>query len=152
MKKFTVGDGYAVMILASQRMGLKPGHLDDAKRLLEGGAIHPMVSAAMSATSAEMNNQLRHDEALVAKANIHAELIKAEFGFLSDISKEAFLVLQDEVEGLELAHAKGQDMPGSTERLEVIDRIMNGAQWTLHPDHGCTLKSEVNAKDRALAA
>lgn len=149
MKKFTHGDGIAIMILAAQRLGLNPKHANDAKRLLEGGAIHPMTGAAMDTEASGVNNRLRHDGDLIAKANIHAEHLKAEYGFLLEISKDAFLALQEEAEGLEMAHAKGQDLPWHSERLEVIERIMSSGQWTLHPDYGCILKSEVKVKDRA---
>lgn len=84
--KFTVGDGDAIMILAAQRMGLEPIHVDDAKRHLEGGAIHPMTAAAIGNEAANVNNRLRHDAALIAKANIYAEHVKAEYGF--DVDKE----------------------------------------------------------------
>lgn len=148
MKKFTYGDGLAIMILAAERMGLNPKHVDDAKRQAEGGTIHSMTAAAMENEAAQVNDQLRHDEGLIAKANLHAEQIKAEYGFVVDISKEAFLALQTEAEELEMAHAQGQDLPLQSARLAVIDKIMNRGQWTLHPDYGCILKSEVNARDR----
>ena len=38
-KIYTVGDGYAVMILVGQRMGLDPARVEDAKRQLEGGRL-----------------------------------------------------------------------------------------------------------------
>lgn len=137
------------MILAAKRMGLNPKHVDDAKRQLEGGAIHPMTGAAMDTEATDVNNRLRHDASLIEKASIHAEHLKAEFGFVSDISKQAFLALQQEAETLEMAHAQGQDHPEHSQRLQVIDTIMNASSWTLHPDYGCIPKSEVNARDRA---
>lgn len=149
MKNFTHGDSIAIMILAGQRMGLNPKHQDDARRQLEGGAIHPMTGAAMDSEATDVNNRLRHDPSLIAKANIHAEHLKAEYGFTTEISKEAFLALQNEAESLELAHAKGQDLPEHGPRLQVIDTVMNASSWTLHPDYGCIPKSEVEARDRA---
>lgn len=149
LKKFTNGDGYAIMILAAQRMGLDPAHVDDAKKQLGGGSIHPMTGAAMSKEASNVNNRLRHDASLIARANIYAEHIKAEHGFVVDLSKEAFMALQEEAESLEMAHAKGQDLPDHQRRLKVIDTIMDAGSWTLHPDYGCILKSEINAEARA---
>ena len=149
MKKFTYGDGNAVMILVAQRMGLEPGHVEDAKRQLEGGVIHPTVGKAMEGAAVEANNRLRHDESLIAQANIHVEHLKAEFGFAVDLSKEAFLALQKEAEALEMNCAQGRDTPDQDARLKVIDSIMEGSSWTLHPDYGCIPKSEVNTRDRA---
>ena len=148
-RKVTLGDGYAVMILVGQRMGLVPMLVEDARRQLEGVSIHPMTAAAMEKEAIILNDRLRHDAVLIDKANIHAEHIKAEYGFACELSKEAFLELQAEAENLELAHASGQELPEHVSRLRVIEKLMNAASWTLHPDYGCILKSEVNARDRA---
>lgn len=150
VKKFTVGDGNAVMILVGHRMGLEPMLIEDATRQLEAGSIHPMTAAAMEKEAIVLNDRLLHDAALIDKANLHAEHIKAEFGFECELSKEAFLALQAEAEKLELAHASGQNLPEHESRLKAIDKLMDAASWTLHPDHGCILKSEVNARDRAV--
>lgn len=127
MKQFTIGDGDAIMILAAQRMGRNPLHVDDAKRQLEGGAIHPITAKAINTEAANSNNSLRHDATLIAQANIHAEHLKCEYGFSVDLSKEAFLALQEEAEGLEMAHAKGQDQPEHTARRQLIDKLMDAA-------------------------
>ncbi|CAM8642382.1 hypothetical protein MCEMSEM18_03517 [Comamonadaceae bacterium] len=108
-----------------------------------------MTSAAMEKEAVRCNDLLRGDASLITQANAYAEILKAEHGFLVDISKEAFLELQSEAESLELDHAQGRDLPGHDKRLQVIDAIMNASSWTLHPDYGCILKSDVNARDRA---
>ena len=149
MKKFTVGDGYAAMILVGQRMGLEPKLVEDAKRQLEGGSIHPMTGAAMEKDASILNDRLRHDADLIVRANLHAEHIKAEYGFACEISKEAYLALQAEAECLELASASGQDLHEHESRLKVIDKLKNASSWTLHPDYGCVRKTEVKAVDRA---
>lgn len=83
MKPYTNGDAYAITILAAEKMGLNPMFVDEAKRLLAGGAIHPMTGAAMSKESVEMNNRLRHDATLIAKANVYAEELKVQHGFMA---------------------------------------------------------------------
>lgn len=67
----------------------------------------------------------------------------------NDLSKEGFLALQQEAEGLEMAHAQGQDLPEHVLRLQVIDKLMKNGPWTLHSDYGCVLKADVNRFDRA---
>lgn len=81
MKTITYGDGMAIMIVAAQRLGLNPGHIDTARRQLEGRAVHPIDGAAMATEAVDMNNRMRHDASLIAKANEHAERLKAEYGF-----------------------------------------------------------------------
>ncbi len=77
------------MILAAVRMGLDPLNVDDAKRQLEGGAIHPIVGAAMDKDAANVNNRLLHDASLIAKANIHAQHIAKEYGFRGVLTRIA---------------------------------------------------------------
>lgn len=137
MKTHTYGDSNAFMILASQRMGLNPAHIEDAKKQLEGGSIHPMVSAAMGKEASAMNDQLRHDAALIAKANIHVEHIAMEYGFGTDLTKDAFLALQAEAESIGMDQAQGRELPEHQPRMQMIERLMAAASWTLHPDHGC---------------
>ena len=64
------------------------------------------------------------------------------------MTQEDFLALQQEAERLELDIAIGQE-PRHDLRLQVIKEVMNAGPWTLHPDYGCILKSEVNQRDRA---
>ena len=77
----TYGDGQALMVLAAERMGLSPAMLDDAKKLLEGKAIHPMTGAAISNEACRMNDQLRHDASLIEQANAHVKALATEYGF-----------------------------------------------------------------------
>jgi len=77
----TYGDGQALMVLAADRMGLSPAMLDDAKKLLEGKAVHPMTGAAISNEACRMNDQLRHDASLIEQANAHVKALATEYGF-----------------------------------------------------------------------
>lgn len=65
------------------------------------------------------------------------------------MTRERFLELQSTGELLDMDHAQGRDLPGHYERVQQISDLMNASSWTLHPDHGCILESEVNARDRA---
>lgn len=69
-----------------------------------------------------------------------------ELGWHKDLSKEDYLELQGEIEGLEMASAKGEDLPWHEKRQKVISEIMDAGPWTLHPDYGCVLKSDVEAE------
>ncbi|MBP8277573.1 MAG: hypothetical protein KAX55_11840 [Propionivibrio sp.] len=80
-KTLTYGDGQALMVLAADRMGLSPAMLDDAKKLLEGKAVHPMTGAAISNEACRMNDQLRHDASLIEQANAHVKALATEYGF-----------------------------------------------------------------------
>ena len=86
MKKITNGDAYAIMILAGEKMGLKPGFVDQANRQLRGEPVTPTMGAMMSKESSELNNRLRHDPEQMAKANAIVQDIVAEFGFKSAAS------------------------------------------------------------------
>ena len=54
---------------------------DDAKKLLEGKAVHPMTGAAISNEACRMNDQLRHDASLIEQANAHVKALATEYGF-----------------------------------------------------------------------
>ncbi len=80
-KMMTYGDGNAIMILAAVEMGLTPAHVEDAKLQLEGRAIHVMTAKSMEGAAVSVNEQLRHDASLIAKANEHAVQIASQYGF-----------------------------------------------------------------------
>jgi len=81
MKQMNYGHAQSVMIVAGERMGLNPSLAAEAKRHLEGGAVHIITAKAMEAEAVRLNEQLRHDASLIAQANGHAEQIMAEYGF-----------------------------------------------------------------------
>lgn len=64
------------------------------------------------------------------------------------MTKERFLELQSAGESLDLDHAQGRDLPGHYERVQQISELMDASPWTLHPDHGCILSSDVANLDR----
>ena len=147
MKKLTYGCSMAIMVLASQRMGLETSYAESARTLLSGGVLHATAGAELESEAVRLNEQVRHDDSLITKANLHVEHLCVEFGFSDEMSKNAFLALQEEAEALELAAAQGRDLPSQLDRLKLIDETMSKVQWTLHPDHGCVLKSQVSELD-----
>ena len=59
------------------------------------------------------------------------------------MTKEQFLQLQRELEGLELAGAKGEDTGLTEKRVVEIDNLLENSPWTLCPDRGCIAKSDL---------
>lgn len=80
-KSMSYGHGNCIIILVGETMGLAPSLVDDAKRHLAGGALHPVTGAAMELEAVRLNDLLRHDPALVNRANAHADGVKAQYGF-----------------------------------------------------------------------
>jgi hypothetical protein len=58
------------------------------------------------------------------------------------MTKENFLALQREVEGLEIEIAKGYDSPRGDARFKELEKMMEESPWTIHPDYGCISKNE----------
>lgn len=63
------------------------------------------------------------------------------------MTRDRYLDLQREREGLERANAEGHDTEEGDARLELIELVtielvMDEAPWTLHPDYGCIAKTE----------
>jgi hypothetical protein len=56
------------------------------------------------------------------------------------LSRQHFEALQKELEMLEQAAGKGEDMPGHHERMAEIDSLMAQSNWEIHPDHGVVPK------------
>jgi hypothetical protein len=88
MKKYTYGDSIAVMILVGERLNLNPSHVEDAKRQLNGGAIHPITAASMEKESVRLNSSMALDENAVRKANLYVEVVMEEYGF--DVLKRLY--------------------------------------------------------------
>jgi hypothetical protein len=132
MKKFTVADGYAVMILVGQRMGINSSVLDvsRAQRQLEGKPVHVMFASSLEAAAIQINDRLRHSPDLVAQANRHAERVMSEYGFATDAYIGAEHSRQDEIQAQ--LRARGLRMEPSLSALDgeghaVID-ISTGEQ------------------------
>lgn len=69
------------------------------------------------------------------------------------MSREVYLALQTVAEQMDPDVAKGQDCTAGFDQLQAeVDRVMNAAPWTLHPDYGFVLRAEVDELDRAAAA
>ena len=56
---------------------------------------------------------------------------------MTEMTKEAFLQLQDELESLELAIAKGEETDNTDSRLKELESLMENAPWILIPGEGC---------------
>jgi hypothetical protein len=82
-KVFTYGDANAIMVLTGQRMGLEPTLVDYAEKQLRGEDLHPIAGAALEKVAVAINDKIRHDPALIEKANAIAERMKASYGFPS---------------------------------------------------------------------
>lgn len=59
---------------------------------------------------------------------------------MAEISKEEYLALQRELEGLRLAIAKGEETDRTDARIAEIEQLMDASPWTLCPDEGCVRK------------
>jgi hypothetical protein len=82
-KPMTYGHGLAMMLIAGQQMGLPTVLVDEAKRHLEGGAIHPITAKAIEDEAVRANDLVRHDEELIARANQIVQQLKVQYGFLA---------------------------------------------------------------------
>lgn len=64
------------------------------------------------------------------------------------LPKETFLRLQKFAEGLDMCVAMGQDcQDGFDEMHQHVNNLLDRSQWTMHPDYGCVLVSEVRSRD-----
>jgi uncharacterized protein YwbE len=86
--KMTYGDENAIMIIAADRIGLSPALLDQAIKQLNGESIHPMTAATIETEAHRMNDLVRLDAALLARANSHAQALKVQYGFLERASSQ----------------------------------------------------------------
>lgn len=90
--------------------------------------------------------------AAMPEAAMAAEIL-ASLEAPQGMSREVYLALQTIAEQMDLDVAKGQDCTAGFDQLQAeVDRVMNAAPWTLHPDYGCVLMAEVDELDRAAAA
>lgn len=69
-----------------------------------------------------------------------AERTLNEPAFADTMTKDRFLQLQSELEGLELSIAKGEETDATDFRIREIELLMEHSSWTLHPDDGCIAK------------
>ena len=54
----------------------------------------------------------------------------------AEMSEATYLALSTELEGLEMAHAKGQDLPDTYTRMAEIDKLLDASPWTRDMDTG----------------
>lgn len=132
-KTMTYGDGNAIMIIAADRMGLSPALLDEAIKQLKGESIHPMTAAAIEKEACRMNDLVRQDDVLLAKANSHAQALKVEYGF-SERALEYFIADNAPTPHLGIG-AQGIDgevyatwpLPESEEERDSLELLVMGA-------------------------
>lgn len=53
-----------------------------------------------------------------------------------NMTKEQFLAYQEEMEGIELTIAKGEETEATCKRMAQVEALMDASPWWLHPDHG----------------
>ncbi|VTU44185.1 hypothetical protein [Variovorax sp. RA8] len=84
----------------------------------------------------------------LGEADFLADLIRPD-----SMSKPVFQALQSMEESLDQAVARGEDCSASFNAIhgEVV-RLLDAAPWTMHPDYGCVLASEVEESDRQAVA
>jgi formate-dependent phosphoribosylglycinamide formyltransferase (GAR transformylase) len=80
-KKMSYGDGQAIKILVSEKLGFDPSNTDIARKQLSGSTIHPINFAQLEKESTEMHNRLSKDPVAVKSANKIANEIALEHGF-----------------------------------------------------------------------
>lgn len=70
-----------------------------------------------------------------------------EPAFADMMTKDRFLQLQSELEGLELSIAKGEETDATDFRILEIELLMEHSPWTLHPDDGCIHKANTSQSE-----
>jgi hypothetical protein len=86
-------------------------------------------------------SRLRPPEVLAS-----GERLRAELNMPQGMTQPVYLQLQAILEDQELAAAKGEDVAPGFEALgAAVNRLMDMSPWTLHPDHGCILRSTLTA-------
>ncbi|MEI4942197.1 hypothetical protein U1710_10395 [Aeromonas caviae] len=60
------------------------------------------------------------------------------------LTKETFLAMQQELEGLELSIAKGEEHPNVDSRIAELERLMEQSPWTLIPGEGCVPRQQAD--------
>jgi hypothetical protein len=88
---------------------------------------------------------------LIAGAR-HYKFSEGEVYACWTLSKDDYLALQCVLEQMDEQHATGRTLPGHYEKVNAVHKIMEASPWTLHPDHGCVLSSDVEALDRKSLA
>ena len=78
-RAITIADGFALRIVAAERMGLSPAYVDIAKLQLSGTKIHPMLGAAMEREARAINARLSFNNQVDVGNKIVSELVE-EYG------------------------------------------------------------------------
>lgn len=60
------------------------------------------------------------------------------------LTQETFLAMQQELEGLELSIAKGEEHPNVDSRIAELERLMEQSPWTLIPGEGCVPRQQAD--------
>lgn len=81
------------------------------------------------------------DNLLLVNAAEWERLTQNEPAFADSMSRERFLALQKELEGLELSIARGEETERTDDRIKEIDLLMSVSPWMMCPDEGCIAKT-----------
>ncbi len=68
------------------------------------------------------------------------------------MTRDRFMTLQKEREGLVMLVAEGKETDASVERLTYLDLITDISPWQMHPDYGCVRSADVPTLDAAEEA
>ncbi len=68
-----------------------------------------------------------------------------------EMPQYVFLLLQKLEESMELAAAQGRDCAQGFDDIRAeVNRLLDAAPWTMHPDYGCVTAQEAAQRDNAL--
>jgi len=80
VKPLTYCQSQALKVLAADKMGLNPQHVDDAQKMMRGCDVHPMTFASVEHQATQVHNELASDPEKVEQANHHVKTLLTEYG------------------------------------------------------------------------
>lgn len=85
-------------------------------------------------------------------AGMTDQQLQGELGVPAQMSMPVYLRLQELLEGQEMMAAQGHGVSEDFDEItRAVESLMNESPWTLHPDHGCIMRSDVEVLDRLEA-
>lgn len=112
--------------------------------------VEPQEAADFAVTKEVLDAAFRSCVRSSRLDGVGGELIFDQIRDPSQMSREVFLCLMDLQGQLEVSSASGRWQLGCT--LKDLEPLMDAQPWTLHPDHGCVLKADVEAMGNATSA
>jgi len=125
--------GLANAVRRAHERGMRPDSFDQFKLARVRERAGPLISKVASSLVEGL------DEATVLSSLLQPE----------GMSQQVFLALQRSAESMDMAAAQGHDcLAGFDAEAAEISRLLEASPWTLHPDHGCVLSTDVEELDR----